>query len=281
MGKGCRIGVDVGGTFTDFVLADGASGALVYHKQASTTEDPARGVAAGLAALLDKAERAPTAVELVVHGTTLALNAVLQRRGAPVALVISRGFGDTMVLGRGGLPNAYNYKHPKQEPLVARDMVFEVAARVAADGQVLARPTAQEIAALADAVQGSGAAAVVVVVVNAYAHPALEAEVATALAEHLPGLAVTASAALWPEIREFERTTVCVLNGFVHPMVDRYYGDLARHVADIGIAAPIYIATSNGGTVSIATARYRPVDTLLSVPASGVVAAARISARAG
>ena len=281
-----RVGVDVGGTFTDFVLAGGTrvgdGGArLVFHKQASTTREPARGVAEGLSALLRKADADPGSVELVVHGTTLALNAVLQRRGARVALVISQGFGDTMVLERGGLPNSYNYKHPKQVPLVPSHMVFEAAARIAADGRVIARPVAEEIRALAAGIRAVDAEAVVVVVVNSYAHPALEAELAAALSDHLPGLPITASAQLWPEIREFERTMVCVLNGFVHPMMDRYYADLAARIADLGIAAPIHIATSNGGTVSIETARRRSVDTLLSGPASGVVAASRISEIAG
>ena len=281
-----RIGVDVGGTFTDFVLAGCAgrrvdSRKLVFHKEASTAREPARGVASGLSALLRKAQVTPGAVGLVVHGTTLALNAVLERRGARVALVISQGFGDTMVLGRGGLPNSYNYKHPKQEPLVPTRMVFEVPARVGADGRILARPSGDDVRTLAESIRAADAEAVVVVVVNAYAHPDLEAELAVALADVLPGVPVTASAALWPEIREFERATVCVLNGFVHPMMDRYYADLAARLAGIGVRAPVHIATSNGGTVSIETARRRPVDTLLSGPASGVVAAAQLTETAG
>ena len=286
METGYRVGVDVGGTFTDFVLAGGegagtASGMLVFHKEASTTQEPARGVAEGLSALLRKAGVEPGSIGLVVHGTTLALNAILQRKGARVALVISRGFGDTMVLGRGGLPNSYNYKHPKQEPLVPTEMVFEVPARVGPGGRVLARPSGEEIRTLAAGIRAADAEAVVVVVVNAYAHPALEAELADALGARLPGVPVTASASLWPEIREFERATVCVLNGFVHPMMDRYYADLAARIAALGVSAPVHIATSNGGTVSIATARRRPVDTLLSGPASGVVAASWISETAG
>ena len=286
MTAGYRVGVDVGGTFTDFVLAGGAkegggSGKLVFHKETSTTEEPARGVAEGLSTLLHKAEVEPRSIGLVVHGTTLALNAVLQRKGARVALVISRGFGDTMVLGRGGLPNSYNYKHPKQEPLVPTEMVFEAPARIGADGRVLARPSTGDLRTLVQGIRDANSEAVVVVVVNAYAHPDLEAELAAALAEGLPGVPVTSSAALWPEIREFERATVCVLNGFVHPMMDRYYADLASRLADIGVRAPVHIATSNGGTVSIATARHRPVDTLLSGPASGVVAAAQVSEVSG
>lgn len=286
MAAGYRVGVDVGGTFTDFVLAGGereggGSGKLVFHKEASTTEEPARGVAGGFSALLCKADVEPGSIGLVVHGTTLALNAVLQRKGARVALVISQGFGDTMVLGRGGLPNSYNYKHPKQEPLVPTEMVFEAPARVGADGRVLARPSAEDLRTMVEGIRAAEAEAVVVVIVNSYAHPDLEAELAETLAGRLPGVPVTASASLWPEIREFERATVCVLNGFVHPMMDRYYADLASRLADIGVRAPVHIATSNGGTVSIATARHRPVDTLLSGPASGVVAAAQVSEASG
>ena len=286
MAAGYRVGVDVGGTFTDFVLAGGereggGSGKLVFHKEASTTEEPARGVAEGFSALLCKANVEPGSIGLVVHGTTLALNAVLQRKGARVALVISQGFGDTMVLGRGGLPNSYNYKHPKQEPLVPTEMVFEAPVRIGTDGRVLARPSAEDLRAMVEGIRSADAEAVVVLAVNAYAHPDLEAELAETLAGRLPGVPVTASAALWPEIREFERATVCVLNGFVHPMMDRYYADLAARLVEIGVRAPVHIATSNGGTVSIATARHRPVDTLLSGPASGVVAAAQVSEASG
>ena len=280
MEKYCRIGVDVGGTFTDFVLANRRTGTLTHHKEPSGTEDPSLAVAQGMSVLLRRAGERPDSVEMVVHGTTLALNAVIQRRGARVALVISRGFGDTMTLGRGGLPNAYNYKHPKQTPLVPRDMVFEVSARVRPDGSVVARPAEGEVEALAERLRAEGAEAVVVVVVNSYAHPELEAEVADELVRRLPGVLVTQSAALWPEIREFERTLVAVLNGFLHPLMNEYYGKLEARLRGLGIQAPIHITSSNGGTVSVDTARRRPVDTLLSGPASGVVAAARIAEQA-
>ena len=280
MDKYCRVGVDVGGTFTDFVLSNRMTGTLTHHKEPSGTEDPALVVAEGMATLLRRAGEQPSSVEMVVHGTTLALNAVLQRRGARVALVISRGFGDTITLGRGGLPNAYNYKHPKQIPLIPRDMVFEIDARVRPDGSVVARPTKEDLDDLAGRLREGAAEAAVVVVVNSYAHPELEAKVADGLRLRRPDLLVTQSAALWPEIREFERTLVSVLNGFVHPLMNDYYGKLEARVRDLGIDAPIHITSSNGGTVSVDTARRRPVDTLLSGPASGVIAAARVAEHA-
>jgi len=273
----CRIGIDVGGTFTDFVLADRGTGELVFYKEPSVPDDPASAVTRGLAALLERAGRTADDIELVVHGTTIALNAVLQKRGGKVGLVISRGFGDTMELARGGLPNTFSYKHPKQPPLIPRDQVFEIDARLRPDGTVLARPDEVAVEEIAERIRAAGVEAVGVVILNSYAHPALERELSDNLQRRLPGILVTASAALWPEIREYERTLVTALNGFVQPLMERYFSHLSERLRAEGVAAPLFISTSNGGTVSIDTARERPVDTLLSGPASGVVAASRMA----
>lgn len=281
MSKSCRIGVDVGGTFTDFVLADQETGKLTYFKEPSVPEDPSSAVVNGVAALLDRAGLTPDSIQLVNHGTTLALNAILQNRGANVALVISRGFGDTITLGRGGLPNPYNYKHPKQTPLISPDMVFEIDARVRPDGSSIAEPDAAALEKLADDLKEVGAAAVAVVVLNSYQHPALETKIADDLAGKLPGVLVTGSADLWPVIREFERTLVTTLNAYVHPLMNNYYGKLEQELRKVGVAAPVYISSSNGGSMSVDSARQRPVDTLLSGPASGVVAAAEFAHLSG
>jgi len=279
--KGCRIGVDVGGTFTDFVLSDHGSGALTYYKEPSVPEDPAVAVANGVAAILERAGLATDSIELINHGTTLALNAILQSKGADVALVISRGFRDTITLGRGGLPNPYDYKHPKQTPLIAPSMVFDVDARVRPDGSVIAEPDAAALDALAADIGATDAKAAAVVVLNSYQHPEVERRVVQGLAERLPGVLVTGSAELWPVIREFERSLVTTLNAYVHPLMNDYYGHLESLLRDKGVSAPIYISTSNGGSMSVGSARQRPVDTLLSGPASGVVAAAEFAKLSG
>ena len=276
----CRVGIDVGGTFTDFVLADKRSGALIHFKEPTVPADPAASVVSGLDGLLQRADVGADDVALVVHGTTLALNAVIERRGARVALVVTRGFGDILQLGRGGLPNAYNYKHPKQPPLIPRDLVFEVDARTRPDGTVTARPDAAALDALAARLREAAVDAVAVAILNAYAHPELEAAIAAALAAALPTVPVSRSAEIWPEIREFERTLVTALNAFIQPLMSRYYADLAARLAARDIAAPIHVSASNGGSVSIATARARPIETLLSGPAAGVAAAAHIAAAA-
>ena len=273
------IGIDVGGTFTDFVLAD--AGRLVHHKEPTRVDEPAQGVAVGVGALLRLAQTSPGAIERVVHGTTLGLNALLQRRGARVALVVSRGFGDMLELGRGDLPNSYDYKAPKPVPAIPRERVLEVSARLRPDGSVVLRPDAVELDAIAARLRVLDVAGVAVSVLNAYLHPALEDELVAALAQRLPGIAITSAARLWPEVREYERTLVAVLNAMVQPLLDRYYAELETRLAGLGLGARLYVTTSSGGSMSAATARARPVETLLSGPAAGAHAASRVASEAG
>ena len=277
----CRVGIDVGGTFTDFVLADLATGSLTYYKEPSVPADPSMSVARGLAPLIERAGVAAGDVELILHGTTLLVNAIIQRRGARVALVVNKGFRDILEIGRTNMPNAFDYMAQKEEPLVPRDLVFEVLGRVRVDGEALSRPDAREIAAIVARLEEEQVSAVSVMLLHSYLHPAMEREVAAQLRERLPGVLVTESAQIWPERREFERTAVAIMNAYVHPLMDDYLNRLTERVKALGIAAPIYITASNGGTLSIETARERPIDTILSGPASGVVAAARVAAEAG
>ena len=276
-----RVGIDVGGTFTDFVLSDGRNGKLTYFKEPSVPSDPSLAVERGMAALLARAGLKPADVELVVHGTTLGLNAIIQRRGASMALVVSPGNRDVLEIARCRMPSSYDFASAKEEPLVPRDLVFEIGARSAFDGKVLARPDPAEIAALAETLKARGVAAVAIMLLNSYADPRLETEVADALAARLPGVLVSRSSQVWPEIREYERALVATLNAYIHPLLEGYYATLTRRMADLGIAAPLYITASNGGALSVESARARPIDTVLSGPASGVVAAARIAAIAG
>jgi N-methylhydantoinase A len=273
----CRIGIDVGGTFTDFVLAGSARG-LVFHKQPSTPDDPSAAVEAGLVAVVAKAGVTMADIALVVHGTTLGLNAIIQRRGGPIGLVVSPGNRDVLEIARCRMPNSVDFHLTKEEALVPRDLAFEIPARIMADGTVLHRPTEADHDRVAAALRAGGVTSVAVMLLHSYLHPGLEAEVAAALAARLPGIPVAASAAIWPEMREYERTLVTVLNGFIAPLMQRYFDRLAERLAARGLSAPITITTSNGGTVALRTARARPIETVLSGPASGVVAAARAAA---
>lgn len=276
-----RVGIDVGGTFTDFVLFDPALGRLVHHKQPSTPEDPSQAVADGLIALMDKAGLSVAQVGLLMHGTTIGLNAVIQRKGARIALVVSQGFRDVLEIGRSRMPSSLNFHAHKETPLVARAEVVEIAARLNAQGMPSRRPDAAELDRVAAAVRALAPDAVALMLINGYADPAFEADIATQLRGRLPDLPVSAAAVIWPEIREYERTLVACMNASIQPLMQRYFDRLQARLAEQEMTAPVFVTASNGGSLSLATARQRPVETLLSGPASGVMAAARLAGQAG
>ena len=273
-GLGCRIGIDVGGTFTDFVLANGATGSFTRYKEASVPDDPSLSVERGLPALLERAGVMASDIDLIVHGTTLPLNAIIQRRGAKLGLVVSRGNRGVLEIGRGQLPNAFSFALQKEAPLVPRSLVLETSARMRSGGIVHTQPDATELAAIAESFRAASVDAVTVMLLHAYSNPDFERQVAEQLGAVLPGIPVTASATIWPEQREFERCMIALLNSYVQPIMSSYLGLLETRVMGLGVTAPIYITANNGGTLSLATARQRPIDTILSGPASGVVAAA-------
>jgi N-methylhydantoinase A len=277
----CRIGIDVGGTFTDFVLFDRADGSMTRFKEPSVPDDPSASIEHGLPKLLAAAGRSASDVELIVHGTTLLVNAIIQRRGAPLALVVSAGNRGILEIGRANLAHTQDFTLRKEEPLVTRDMIFEIAARTATDGSVIDRPDAQAYDRVAAAIRRSGVESVAVQLLHSFRHPALEAEVAAQLADRLPDVAITRSAEIWPELGEFERSLVALMNAYVQPIMVRYLARLEARLAAIGVTSGLYITASNGGTISVASARARPIDTVLSGPASGVNAAARIAAEGG
>ncbi len=273
----CRIGIDVGGTFNDFVLADDARERLVYFKEPSVPADPSLAVERGIRTLLAEAACSPQSVGLVIHGTTLGLNAILQRRGARLGLVVSRGNRDVFEIARSRMPSAYDFTASRETPLVPRDLVFELDARVTPNGAIVARPDERAYDTLALNLRHAKVEAVAVMLLNAYRQPALEREAGAALRRRLPGVAVTESAAIWPELREYERALLAALNASVQPLLVAYFERLKQRLAGLGIAAPIYVTTNSGGTISLRTARDRPIETLLSGPASGVSAALRLA----
>ena len=277
----CRVGIDVGGTFTDFVLTNPLTGEIVRYKEPSVPSDPSLSVARGLPALIERAGVRPADVELLVHGTTLLVNAIIERRGARVGLVVSRGHRGVLEIGRMSLDNSFDFTLRKEEPLVPRNLVFEAATRVRADGSVVERPSPADLDRLASDLRAAGVEAVTLLLINSYAFPETERELAEALRRRLPGVPVTESAAVWPEQREFERGLVAIMNAYVQPLMSAYLQRLEERVARAGVSAPIYITASNGGTLSIDTARERPIDTVLSGPASGLVAATRVARSLG
>jgi N-methylhydantoinase A len=276
-----RVGIDVGGTFTDFVLFDPAGARLVHHKQPSTPEDPSRAVTEGLAVLLERASLPAAEVALLMHGTTIGLNAVIQRKGARIALVVTEGFRDVLEIGRSRMPSSLNFHARKETPLVPRSQVVEIAGRLNAAGVATRTPDAAELDRVAAALKVLAPDAVALMLINGYAEPAVEAPIAAALAARLPGLPISSAAAIWPEIREYERTLVACMNASIQPLMQNYFDRLEQRLAGQGVSAPVFVTASNGGSLSLATARMRPVETLLSGPASGVMAATRLAQQSG
>ncbi|MFN8643500.1 MAG: hydantoinase/oxoprolinase N-terminal domain-containing protein [Candidatus Binatia bacterium] len=264
------VGIDTGGTFTDFVCV-GAHG-LRVHKRPSTPEDPARAVLEGLVELLGGRPRAGVRV---TYGTTVATNAVLERRGARVVLVATAGFEDVIEIGRQARPELYALEPRRPEPLVDRRHRVGVAERMSAGGRVLRPLTAGAVRAAVAAARRAGAESVAVALLHAYANPVHERRLGRALAA--AGFETTLAHALVGEYREYERTSTAVLNAYVARVMRAHLRELARGVG----RATLRVLQSNGGATSVATAGREAVRTLLSGPAGGAIGALAAARRAG
>jgi N-methylhydantoinase A len=275
-----RVGVDIGGTFTDIVLRL-PDGALRISKVSSTPDDPGLAVVNGLAALLRGAGVAPGDVVEIVHGTTVASNTILQKTGAATGLITTRGFRDVLEIGRVRTPDLYDLTWEKPAPLVPRRRRLEVDERIAADGSVVRPLDEAGVVQAAERLVQAGAQVIAICFINSYANPAHEQAAERLVRQAVPGVDVTASHAVLPEIKEYERTSTTVVNGYLLPVMRRYLGNLAANLARIGVAAPLLVVASNGGVVGARQAAERPAFAVGSGPAAGVTGAARLGAALG
>ena len=269
-----RIGIDTGGTFTDLVAYTPDGGGLAFHKVVSTPDDPARGIIRGIREVVDRIGAGAGEIELLVHGTTVATNAVLQRAGARVALITTAGFRDVLQIQRQDRPRLYDLRGRRAPPLVPRALRFELRERVRFDGSVQTPLDHAQLDGLIDALGRERVDAVAVGLLHSYANPAHEQAVGRALAERLPGAAVCLSHELAGEQGEYERFSTCAMNAFVQPVIARYLGRLEQSLAAYGANAPLFIMKSSGGVTSARAAARRAVETVLSGPAGGLVAGA-------
>ena len=278
--SGARIGVDVGGTFTDVILHE-ADGRVRVHKLLSTPPSYDRAVVESIAGLTRAALR-NGGVEEVVHGTTVATNAVLQRLGAETALVTTQHFRDVLELRRLRIPHMYDLFWRKPPPLVERRLRFEVAERMAADGTVV-RPLDEEaVRAVAARLRDLGIDSVAVCFLHSYLHPEHERRAGAILAEELPEATISLSSEILREQREYERTATTVVNAYVRPLMSSYVDRIRTGLDEIGLErAPLSIMQSSGGVMTSADAKVRPVFALESGPAAGVVAALGMTRRLG
>ncbi len=275
------LGIDIGGTFTDLVIHHHATGERQALKVLTTHADPRQGVVAGIKALLAESGLAAGAISRVVHATTLFTNALIERKGARTGAITTAGFRDTLEIGRERKYALYDLAIELPAPLVPRDLRLEVSERVRADGRVVRPLDAAEVRGAADRLLAAGVESVAVLFLHAYANPAHEAEAARLIAAHAPGLFVTTSHQVAPEIREFDRFSTTVSSAYVKPLAVRYLTGLDADLQALGIAARLLLMISSGGLTHTQEVTANPVQMLESGPAAGALAAAFFGAREG
>src|SRR5579862_1021630 len=272
-----RIAVDTGGTFTDCVWIDPATRRLRMLKVFSTPADPSRAIVEALKQI------APDQDFVLLHGTTVGTNTLLQRKGARVALVTTAGFEDAIEIGRQARPKLYDFFFDKIEPLVPRDLRFGIHERTDSEGNILETPPANELADLAQQVREKQPESIAISLLFSFANPENERSAAQALGEL--GLPLSISHEILPEFREYERTSTVVVNAYLQPVMQRYLESLAARLqsssAERNPSTGIFVMQSSGGITALATAAREPVRTVLSGPAGGVVGAAATARRSG
>ncbi len=269
------VGVDIGGTFTDLVGC--VDGRIVTSKTSTVPADPTRGVAESLSLAGCKMP----GLDEVLHGSTIAINTVLEKKGARTALITTRGFRDTYAIGRGNRIEAFNLFFHRPKPLISRELTFEVTERVNAKGEVLVRLAEDEVTALAERLRALKIEAVAVCLLHAYANPAHERRVGELLRAADPAWFVTLSHEIVREYREYERTSTTAINAFVGPRVQGYLRRLDGFLRAEKFPGKINIMRSNGGVMSIALAQEQPVSMMESGPVAGMIGAGRLAAMLG
>ncbi|HWV88024.1 MAG TPA: hydantoinase/oxoprolinase family protein [Capillimicrobium sp.] len=278
-----RLGIDVGGTFTDLLLHDSDSGRTWVAKTPSTPSDQSVGVLEGVRLIGEMAEIQPSDLAAILHGTTVATNAVLEKKGARVGLIVSEGYRHILHLAEAWTPGPlFGWMiYEKPEPIADVALTVEVSERVDAHGAVVKELTEEDAARAVDALRDAGAEALTVSLINSYANPAHEELLARVARERAPELPLSISSEIMPEFREYERAVTTVMNAYVAPPLDRYLSSLRTGLETIDAHAGLQVVRSDGGLMSLETARHMPVHTVLSGPAGGVSGAAHVAGRAG
>jgi N-methylhydantoinase A len=275
-----RLGVDVGGTFTDLVLV-GPGGRALARKVLSSAGNYAEAIVQGARELMAAAAIGASDVGELIHGTTVATNAILERRGARTGLLTTEGFRDLLEIGRLRLARLYDIDFERPPPLVPRRWRREVVERLGPRGEVLMPLDRESVVAAVDLLAREGVESVAIAFLHAYASDAHERAAAAIVRERAPGLLLTLSSEILPEVREFERTSTAVTNAYVMPVMSRYLGSLETELRALGVGAPILVMQSNGGVMTAASGRRRPVHVIESGPAAGVIATAELTRRIG
>jgi len=275
----CRLGVDIGGTFTDVVLESPQG--LISTKVLTTYAAPEDAIIDGMHRVCAKAGIAPQAIGQIIHGTTLATNALIERRGAKTALITTKGFRDVIEMRTESRFEQYDLNLVLPEPLLPRNRRYVVDERLEATGRVLIPLARSEVEALADELGQAGYESVAVGLLHSYVNDAHERLIRDVLAERLPGVMVSISSEVSPQMREYERFNTTIANAYIKPLMKTYLDRLAGRLATEGAACPIFLMHSGGGIISLQSAAEFPVRLVESGPAGGAVFAADIAARHG
>ena len=278
-----RLGVDVGGTFTDLLLHDDANGRTYQAKTPSTPEDQSLGVAAGVKLICEKAGISPADLSLILHGTTVATNAVLEGKGARVGLLVTEGFEYTLHLAKSWTPGPLFgwIVMDKPDPLASLADTRGIPERMNARGEVVRPLDREKATALIDDLCSSGIEALTISLMHSYANPEHEQILASIVRERYPDIPVSVSSDILPEFREYDRAITTVMNDYVRPIMKRYLSQIEARLKDIGVTARLHIVRSDGGLMSAQAASDRPVHTVLSGPAGGVTSTVMVSRRSG
>lgn len=276
-----KIGVDIGGTFMDFCALETRSGRVASLKVLTTPDDPGAELLTGLDLLAEREGLDSTAVSRFVHGTTVGINTILQRQGAALALITNAGFEDVIELARLRMPDMYSLFCQRPEPLIARDRIFGIPARMRADGSESVAPDAAAVSTAVSQARAAGAEGIIVALLHSWRDGAQESAVKAMIEAEAPDLFVFTSSEVWPVIREYERSSTAILNGYVYPRVVGYLEALEDRLAARTVPAHAMLTKSNGGLMSAGEGRRDCVSMLLSGTASGVIGAAWLARQAG
>lgn len=277
MSDGYRLGVDIGGTFTDLVMVDLRNGKLFDEKVLTTPDDPSLGVIEGVKKILETNNIHASKLQHIIHGTTLVANAIIERRGSKVALITSQGFRDIQEIGTESRYDTYDLFMEMPVPLVTRRWRFEVPERIGPDGQVITSLDESRVVDVARAIATSDVDAVAVSLLHSYQNPDHERRIREILQREAPDIIVCISSDVMPEIGEYERTSTTICNAYVLPTFTRYLARLTSRFHEMGVNKDLYLMLSDGGTVHKSTAAMYPIRLVHSGPAGGVQAAAAIN----
>lgn len=267
------IGVDVGGTFTDFSLFDTESGALRHYKRSSTPEDPSKAIMGGIQEILAEQNIAPDRVSYLAHGTTVATNALIEKKGARLGLITTEGFKDLLEIGWQRRPSLYDLRKPKADSLIPPGMKQEVRERILHDGSVLTPLDERSVRNAVRCLKAMGAQAIAVCTLFSFLNPVHENRIKELIQEEFPGAYVSASHDLVAEFREYSRMSTTMLNAYLGPVMKEYVHNFEASVQQTGIQVAPYVTQSNGSIISIAETVDCPIKTAVSGPSAGVIGA--------